>query len=183
MGSAESHSWASGSCQPAGSPHCGAGVSVSVLGMTEGDGQGPLHPRVTHTQVLQVVLGGVVVLDDHDAVMPLKAREGLLRPEELGGQVPVAQVVGDDPHLAHRGGRDDQDVGGLQAHDDDPALVAKQDVALAQVRCARREPDAELGAVVGAHSLDAFREVGQGEDHVLHVHALQLLAGQVVDIA
>ena len=138
---------------------------------------------MTHTQVLQVVLGGVVVLDDHDAVMPLKVREGLLRPEELGGQVPVAQVVGDDPHLAHRGGRDDQNIGGLQAHDDDPALVAKQDVALAQVRCARREPDAELGAVVGAHSLDAFREVGQGEDHVLHVHALQLLAGQVVDIS
>ena len=47
----------------------------------------------------------------------------------------------------------------------------------------RREPDAELGAVVGAHSLDAFREVGQGEDHVLHVHVLQVLAGQVVDIA
>ena len=115
--------------------------------------------------------------------MPLKPREGLSGSEELGRQVPVAQVVGDDSHLAHRGGRDDQDVGGLQAHDDDSALVAKQNVSLAQVRRARREPDAELGAVVGAHSLDAFREVGQGEDHVLHVHALQLLAGQVVDIA
>ena len=91
--------------------------------------------------------------------------------------------MGDDPHLAHRGGCDDEDIGGLQAHDDDSAFVAKQNVSLTQVRCPRCEPDAELGAVVRAHSLDAFSEGGQGEEHTLDVHALEVLGGEIVDIA
>lgn len=52
--------------------------------------------------------------------MSLK-REGVIRSKELGEQVPVAQVVGDDPISRTVAECDDEDIGGLQAHDDDSA--------------------------------------------------------------